>query len=72
MQYENKILRNTIWITGCARSGTTILGKILSSLKGVEYAYEPEALLGLLPLVHNIEKKYWNHIFESYLIEDLF
>ena len=36
----NNVLENVIWITGCARSGTTILGKILSTLKNVEYAYE--------------------------------
>ena len=43
MKYKiniNKILNNTIWITGCARSGTTILGKILSTLKSVEYTFK--------------------------------
>ena len=72
MQYTNKVLKNTIWITGCARSGTTMVGKILSSLKGVEYAFEPETLYRLLPLIDNIEKKYWNPIYEHYLIEDIF
>ena len=68
----NKILQKTTWVTGCARSGTTILGKILSTLKGVEYAFEPETLFSLIPLIHNVEKKYWTNIYETYLIEDLF
>ena len=70
--YTNKILQKTTWITGCARSGTTVLGKILSTLKGVEYAYEPEIFFSLIPLIHNVEKKYWTNIYETYLIEDLF
>jgi len=72
MLYTNRILKKTTWITGCARSGTTILGKILSTLKGVEYGFEPEALVSLLPLIHKIEKKYWSDIYANYLIEDLF
>ena len=70
--YTNKILQKTTWITGSARSGTTILGKILSTLKGVEYAFEPEIFYSLIPLIHNVEKKYWTNIYETYLIEDLF
>ena len=60
MKYKNnikKILNNLIWITGCARSGTTILGKILSTLKNVEYGFEPELLFGLLPKIHKFNKK---------------
>ena len=30
---KNNINKNTIWITGTGRSGTTIIGKILASLK---------------------------------------
>ena len=35
------------------------VSKILSSLKTVEYAFEPETLFGLLPLINKINKKYW-------------
>ena len=48
----NNIVDNTVWITGSARSGTSILGKILSTLKGVEYAFEPEYLFYILPQIH--------------------
>lgn len=68
----NKILENTIWITGCARSGTTILGKILSTLKSVEYAFEPEYLYTLLPEIHSFNKRNWLNLYNAYLIEELF
>lgn len=75
MKYKrniNKILNNTIWITGCARSGTTILGKILSTLKSVEYAFEPEYLYTLLPKIHSFDKRNWLNLYNTYLIEELF
>ena len=68
----NKILNNTIWITGCARSGTTIIGKILSTLKSVEYAYEPDFLFELLTKIHKLNKKNWLDLYNIYLIEELF
>lgn len=68
----NKILKNTIWITGCARSGTTILGKILSTLKTVEYAFEPDYLYTLLPKIHKFDKKNWLNLYNAYLVEELF
>ena len=75
MKYKKnikKILNNLIWITGCARSGTTILGKILSTLKNVEYGFEPELLFGLLPKIHKFNKKDWLDIYNTYIIEELF
>ena len=67
-----KILKKVTWITGSARSGTTLTGKILSTLKGVEYGFEPETLYSLLPLIKKIKKNYWIEVYENYLIEDLF
>ena len=68
----SKVLEDAVWITGCARSGTTILGKIISSLKNIEYAYEPETLFYLLPLISKIKKKYWQEIYSKYMIEEIF
>ena len=48
MKYKNnikKILNNLIWITGCARSGTT--WQNLINPQNVEYGFEPELLFGL-------------------------
>jgi hypothetical protein len=70
--YTNKVLKKITWVTGSARSGTTLVGKILSTLKGVEYGFEPDLLFSLLPLIKKIEKKYWNEIYEDYIIEDIF
>jgi len=67
-----KIINNTIWITGCARSGTTILGKILSTLKNVEYAFEPSYLHTLLARIHILSKKNWLPLYNEYLIEYIF
>ena len=74
MKYNHhikKVLENVIWITGCARSGTTILGKILSTLKNVEYAYEPEFLFSLLPSINKINRKEWLKIYNAYIVEEL-
>ena len=68
----SKVLNNVVWITGCARSGTTILGKILSTLKNVEYAFEPEFLFGLLLTINKIKKQKWLKIYNTYIIEELF
>ena len=68
----NNIVDNTVWITGSARSGTSILGKILSTLKGAEYAFEPEYLFYILPQIHKLNKKNWISGYRTYLIEELF
>ncbi len=47
---DNPLLGRAALITGVARSGTTILGKLISSLKSVEFEYEPW-LLAQLPLL---------------------
>ena len=67
-----KVLQNTIWIVGSVRTGTSILGKILSTLKTVEYAFEPEFLFKLLPKINTINKNTWLNLYNSYIIEELF
>ena len=68
---KKKINRNTIWITGTGRSGTTIIGKILASFKNTQYFYEPDFLPSLLYLNNKINKNYFNHLFENYFYIDL-
>lgn len=41
---QSEILRNAVLITGAPRSGTTLLGKLISSLEGLEYHFEPPSL----------------------------
>lgn len=68
---KNQIDRNIIFLCGIARSGTSIIGNILASMKGVEYFFEPETLRSLLFLRNKINLKSWNLIFETYLYQDL-
>ncbi|MDT8384907.1 MAG: sulfotransferase [Gammaproteobacteria bacterium] len=68
---HNKVCE-AILISGSARSGTTILGKMLYSFKGVEYAFEPPMLFSLLPLIKILGKDEWKLLYESYLYEDFF
>ena len=61
-----------IFITGSARSGTTIMGKLIHSLQGVEYSFEPPTLFSLIPLIYQMEKAQWQLLFRTYLYEDFY
>ena len=39
--YEELFTNSVTIITGCGRSGTSILGKLIGSMNGVEYLFEP-------------------------------
>jgi len=67
----SKLIKNTFFITGAARSGTSILGKIIGSMKNVEYVYEPPFLSNLIPLFQNKIDPTQNYLFESYFYEDI-
>lgn len=62
----------SIFITGSARSGTTIMGQLVHSLSCVEYSFEPPTLFSLIPLIGQIEKEHWQLLFRTYLYEDFF
>ena len=66
-----KIVNNSIFLTGSARSGTSILGTLLHSLLDTEFAYEPPFLSILMPLINEMDKEQWSLLFESYLFEEL-
>lgn len=63
---------DAILITGSARSGTTIMGKIVHSLEGVEYTFEPPVLYSIFPLINTMPSEQWRMIYEAYLYEDHF
>ena len=63
---------NAVLISGSARSGTTILSKILHSFKNVELVYEPPVLFSLFALLPEIEEKQWRLLYETYLYEEFF
>ncbi len=70
-QVENT--KNTIFITGAPRSGTSILGKLISTLEGIDYHFEPPTLyvmagmisMGALPCASAIA------LLRAYFHEDL-
>lgn len=60
----------SIVISGSARSGTTILGRLLHSLVNVEYAFEPPTLFSLMPLIGKLDELDWKLLYETYLYEE--
>lgn len=61
---------SAIIISGAARSGTTIMGKIIHSMKDVEYIFEPELFFSLFPLIEKMPANQWQLLYETYLYED--
>lgn len=61
---------SAILISGSARSGTTIVGKLIHSFETVEYIFEPPALIALFPLIESLSEKDWNYLYEAYLYEE--
>jgi len=66
------ICNNSIFITGAARSGTTIMGKLIHSMEGVEYLFEPPQLFSLFTSREEIPILTWKLLYETYLYEDFF
>lgn len=64
------IIGKSLMITGAARSGTTLMGKLIYSLSNVELLYEPPLLVSLIPHVQSLSKNVWCLLFETYLFED--
>src|SRR5262245_5525433 len=66
-----KTCNDAILITGNGRSGTTILGKIIHSMRNVESVFEPPLLGSLLPLISKIEESHFRLLFETYCFDEL-
>lgn len=65
--YED-IIDKGIFVSGSARSGTTIIGKLISTLSNVEYFYEPSMPV---PIMLNNGIKNSKKLLEIYLVENL-
>lgn len=61
---------SAILISGSARSGTTIVGKLVHSFECVEYVFEPPALIALFSLIEDLPLAQWNFLYEAYLYEE--
>lgn len=60
----------SILITGVARSGTTMMGTLVHSLRNVEFSYEPPFLFSHIPLIYQMPPGQWCLLYETYLFED--
>ena len=66
-----KYLQDVVIITGPARSGTSILGKILASCNKTEYWYEPETFQYIATIYNKISKEVWHKLYSRYVTENL-
>ena len=72
--YENIFHKRVLIITGAGRSGTTILGKVIGSLKPTYYLFEP-ALMKLIPFLiayDQSNRRVYSLLIRSILFEDYF
>lgn len=66
----NLIAKKCIFITGSARSGTSIVGSLIHSMVGVEYIYEPPMMVSLLSMINDLDSEKWKFLFETYIYEE--
>ena len=64
------VIQSTVVITGGGRSGTTVLGKLVHTFRGVEYAFEPPMLVALFSLLDQLPELTWKFLYEAYLAEE--
>jgi len=71
---QNENTKNTIIITGAPRSGTSLLGKLISTLGGIEYHFEPPMVwvLSALMSMKVLSPEIASYLLRLYLHEDLF
>lgn len=71
LKHEVKnVVSKGIFITGCTRSGTTMMGQLISSLSRIEYAEEPPMIRILLSSIKELPIKMFKYFFEGYLFEE--
>ena len=64
-------LGEAICVTGIARSGTTLVGSLIHSMRGVEYSFEPPTLVMLFLLLDRLPAEAWKLLYETYLFDEL-
>ena len=73
-EIQKKNTRNTLVITGAPRSGTSLLGKLVSTLDGIEYHFEPPMVwvLSALLSMKALSPEVASVLLQLHLHEDLF
>ncbi|MEO1987393.1 MAG: hypothetical protein ABGX47_12230 [Martelella sp.] len=64
-------VRKSVLITGSARGGTSIFGKLLASLETVEYFFEPPTINSLFTVIDEMPDELARFLFDTYVFEDL-
>lgn len=59
-----------VLVSGSARSGTTVLGKLIHSFADVEYMFEPPTVIALFALLDTLPESIWRFMYEAYLGEE--
>jgi hypothetical protein len=70
-ELKKKLNSKILWVTGSPRSGTTVIGNLIASLKNTEYFYEPGMFSAILPMLKKINTKLFIFLFESYFYLEL-
>ena len=66
----NNVLDKMVIIGGSARSGTTIIGKLIHSLKNIEYQFEPPMLVSLLLKQNELKEKSLKELLQFYFFDN--
>lgn len=64
-------VRKSVLITGSARSGTSIFGKLVGSLDTAEYFFEPPLLFSLFSILDDLPESQARFLFDTYTYEEL-
>ena len=72
--YNKLFANNLIAITGVARSGTTLLGKVIGSFSDTFYLFEPPTFRLIPPLIKEgyLKEKQGDQILQAILFEELY
>lgn len=72
--YNKIFANNLIVITGVARSGTTLLGKIIGSFSDTHYIFEPPTFRLIPPLIHNsyLKEGQGSQLLKAILFDELY
>lgn len=57
-------------VTGAMRTGSTMVGRLLRSLKNFEVFHEPAVAYTLFPLIDALDSRHWKMLFTSCIFED--
>lgn len=65
-------LKKTILICGCGRSGTSILGRLVSSHKNIEYSFDSPLMHWLFGFLDQVDLNVWKKFASVYLYREVF